>query len=44
MEWSDTKALILSSFSPQEKRSFSHCLAYEPALLQYLLKVDDTCF
>lgn len=44
VEWSDMKALILSSFSPQEKGSFSHCQAYEPALLQNLLQVDDTCF
>lgn len=42
VEWSDTKALILSSFSPQEKESFSHCQAYESVLLQCLLQVDDT--
>lgn len=44
VEWSDTKALILSSFNPQEKGSFSHCQAYESALLQYLLQVDGVCF
>lgn len=44
VEWRDSKALIISHFSPQEKRSFSHCLAYEPNLLQYLLKIHDLCF